>query len=295
MRFDLVDLRLFADIVRLGSISKGAEASHMALASASARVSGMERTLGATLLERGRWGVMPTAAGRTLLHHAQSVTAQVERMRGDLRAFSQGLKGEVRMLSNTAALVEIIPAALRVFLSAHPNVDIDIEERTSADIALAVADGQAEFGVLSGTADLAHLQVRPLAVDRLAVITARTHPLATRDKVDFAELLDEPFVGLAAGALHDHLTHHAARLGRRISYRVRLRSFDAVAGLVEAGVGIGILPLTAVERHSLPGLAAIRLGDDWANLRLVVCAPDFGKLTAHARLLVDELERQAAS
>jgi DNA-binding transcriptional LysR family regulator len=293
MRFDLTDLRLFTDIVQSGSISKGAEAANMALASASARVSGMERMLGVALLDRGRRGINPTAAGRTLLHHARSVTAQVERMRGDLRAFSSGLKGEIKMLSNTAALIEILPSALRVFLAAHPNVDIEIEERTSADIVLAVAEGRTEFGVIAGSADLSRLETKALAVDRLTVITARSHPLATRERIDFAELLDEPFVGLTAGALHDHLAHNAARLGRRISYRVRLGSFEAVARLVEAGIGVGILPLTAVQHCRTPELAAIRLTDNWANRRVLVCAIDFTKLNSHARLFVDELERQS--
>jgi DNA-binding transcriptional LysR family regulator len=293
MRFDLTDLRLFIDIVEAGSISRGADAAHMALASASARVSGMEVALGVALLERGRRGVVPTAAGRTLLHHARAVSTQMERMRGDLRAFASGLKSEIRLLSNTAALVELLPAALRVFLAEHPDVDIDIEERTSADIVMAVAEGRAEFGVVAGSADLGNLQTRALAIDRLTVITATTHPLADCAEVGFAELLDQPFVGLSAGALHDHLAHHAARLGRRITYRVRLQSFGAVARLVEAGIGVGVLPLAAVERYRTPGLAAIRLSDDWANRRLLICARDFDALSAHARLFVRELERQA--
>jgi len=294
MRFDLVDLRLFDAIVQAGSISKGAEAVHMALASASARVSGMEAALGVALLDRGRRGVAPTAAGRTLLHHARAITAQVEQMRGDLRTFSDGLRGEIRMLSNTAALVDLLPAALGVFLAAHPGVDIDIEERTSAEIVLAVAEGQVEFGVIAASADPGPLEVRPLGIDRLTAIVARSNPLAAHQEIDFARLLDEPFVGLSAGALHDHLALNAARIGRRINYRVRLRSFEAVARLVEAGIGVGILPLAAVERHLNPGLAAIRLTDPWADRRLVVCARSFAALSTHARAFVAEIERQGA-
>ena len=93
MRFDLTDLRLFDAVVQAGSISKGAEAVNLALASASARVSGMEATLGVALLERGRRGVAPTAAGLALLSHARPLAAQVARMRGDLRALSGGGKG----------------------------------------------------------------------------------------------------------------------------------------------------------------------------------------------------------
>lgn len=295
MRFDLVDLRLFVAIVEAGSISGGAAAVHLALASASARVSGMEAALGVPLLDRGRRGVTPTAAGRALLHHARSIGAQVERMRGDLRGFASGLRGEIRMLSNTAALVELLPAALRDFLAAHPDVDIDIEERTSADITLAVAEGRAEFGVVANTTDLGRLETIPLSSDRLVLIVPAAHALAGREAVAFAELLDEPFIGLSAGALHAHLAEHAARLGRRINYRVRLRGFDAVARLVEAGIGLGILPMTAARLCRVDGIAIVPLRDEWANRQLLLCATDFAALSGHARLFVDQIARRAAA
>lgn len=291
MRFDLTDLRLFVAVTESGSISRGAALAHLALASASERISGMERALGTALLERGRRGVIPTAAGRTLLQHARLVTAQVEQMRGDLRAFSAGLKGAVRMLSNTAGLVEIVPAALRAFLAAHPAVDVDLEERTSAEIVLAVAEKRAEIGVFAATADSGPLQVRPLGLDRLIVLAATGHPLAARESVGFAELLDEPLVGLAAGALHDHLGMQAARYGRRLSWRVRLRSFEAIVRLVESGVGLAILPEAAAAPHLGDRLRAIRLTDPWADRRLLVCAADFDALPTHARALVAELEQ----
>ncbi len=295
MRFDLTDLRLFDAVVQAGSISKGAARSNLALASASERISGMEAALGVALLERGRRGVTPTAAGLTLLSHARSIAGQMERMRGDLRAFSSGFKGRIRMLSNTAALVDILPRALRVFLAAHQQVDIDIEERISAEIALAVAEGQVEFGVIAGNVALGALETRALAVDRLVVLLSKTHRLAARPRLDFAEVLDEPFVGLSAGALHDHLAVQAARLGRRIAYRVRLQSFDAVARLVEAGIGVGVVPLAAVERNPLPGLKALELTDAWADRRLLVCARRFDDLSAHARLFIEEIERQSGA
>lgn len=292
MRFDLTDLRLFIAVVEAGSISKGAKAAHMALASASARVSGMEAVLGTTLLERGRRGVLPTPAGRALLVHARIVTAQIERMRGDLGAFASGLKGHVRLLSNTAALVELLPAAVRVFLTAHPDVDVDIEERTSADIVGAVAEGRAEFGLIADSAESADLETVTVAEDRLVVLLPSQHPLADRPSTRFSELLDQPFVGLSAGALHSHLADQAAKLGRRIGYRVRLRSFESVARLVEAGIGIGILPLAAAERVRSDGLTIVPLADRWARRHLVLCATEFSQLSRHAAALVDEIVRQ---
>lgn len=289
MPFDLVDLRLFVAAVDNGSITRGAEAVHLALASASARIAGMEAAAGVPLVRRGRRGIVPTAAGHALLAHARAIGGQVDAMRGDLRAFSGGVKGEVRLLSNTAALVELLPRVLGRFLPAHPGIDVHVEERVSAEIVAAVREDRAGFGIVASTAETDGLDVRALAADRLTAIAAAGHPLASRGDMRFADLLDHPFVGLGAGALHDHLAREAARLGRRVGYRVRLNGFDAVARLVAAGVGVAVLPLAAVERHRAPGLAEIRLRDGWADRRLVVVARDLDRLTPQARLFVAEL------
>src|SRR5215475_12077095 len=75
MRFDLVDLSLFRHVVEAGSITRGAERAHLALAAASTRVRNMEDALGVPLLTRGRAGVVPTPAGRMLLQHARAILA----------------------------------------------------------------------------------------------------------------------------------------------------------------------------------------------------------------------------
>ena len=96
MQFDLIDLNLFRHVVEAGSITRGAERAHLALAAASTRIRNMETSLGAPLLLRGRQGVVPTPAGRTLLQHARAILAQAERLREDLAAFAGGLAGQIR-------------------------------------------------------------------------------------------------------------------------------------------------------------------------------------------------------
>ncbi len=118
MRFDLTDMRLFVSVVECGSLTHGARAMHLALASVSERIAGMEAALGAPLLERNRRGVRPTAAGETLVRHARSILGQVEQMRGELRTYATGLKGRIRLLSNTAAMAAFLPPQLCRFLAA---------------------------------------------------------------------------------------------------------------------------------------------------------------------------------
>src|SRR3979490_1500227 len=151
MRFDLTDLSLFRHVVEAGSITGGAQRAHLALAAASTRIRHMEEALGAALLVRGRQGVTPTQAGRTLLQHARAILRQAERLREDLGAYAGGLAGQIRVLSNTNALTEFLPEALSSFLSAHPHVSVDLEERLSDEIIGLIAEGVGDLGIVAGT------------------------------------------------------------------------------------------------------------------------------------------------
>lgn len=288
---DLTDLRLFLLVIEAGSITRGAERAHLALASASARIRGLEEELGVALLERERRGVRPTPAGQALARHARGVLQQVEHLRGELGGYAGGLKGRVRLLSNTAALSEFLPDALSAFLTAHPEVDVEVEERLSHEIVQAVAEGQAEVGLVADTVELGALETFAFQEDRLVLVTPREHPLAARQEVAFAEVLEAPFVGLGEGsALQEHLAWHAARLGRRLRYRVRLRGFDALCRMVERGVGLAVIPEAAARRcQRSMSIRRVALREAWATRRLLLCVRRHEALSVQARLLVAAL------
>jgi DNA-binding transcriptional LysR family regulator len=291
MRFDLTDLRLFANTHDAGTITGGAESSHMTLASASERIRAMEDSLGVPLLLRERRGVTLTAAGHTLLHHARAMLHQVELLQQDLGDYGAGLRGHVHMLCNTAAMSEYLPAVLGAFLTRHGGISVDLEERSSAEIVDALRNGLCDLGVLSDSADLAGLQAHPFRSDALALIVPKGHPLASRAEVGLADVLDQPFVGLVKGsALHEHLAQQARRLGRRLNYRIRLRSFEGVCRMVGQGVGIGVVPRTVATRHGpSAGIETLTLADAWAARNLVLCVREAAALSAHSRLMMDHL------
>jgi DNA-binding transcriptional LysR family regulator len=291
MRFDLTDLRLFCDVVDEGSITAGAEKGALALAAASTRIRNMEATLGAPLLTRSRQGVTTTAAGRMLLKHARGMLGQAARLREDLSAFSGGLSGEVKLLANTNALTEFLPEALSSFLAAHPHVSVDLEERLSDEIVGLIAEGVGDVGIVAGTVDVGALQTHPFRSDRFVVVAAPSHPLARRGRVSFAEVLDYDVVGLErSSSLQRFLVSKAAREGRPLKARVQLRSFDAVCRLVEAGVGVGVVPQTTARRaEKTMALAVIDLADDWALRELTIVVRAEAELRPYARELVESL------
>ncbi|MGI4802008.1 MAG: LysR substrate-binding domain-containing protein [Janthinobacterium lividum] len=291
MHFDLTDLRLFLHVVEAGSITAGAARSGLALASASARIQGMEAQAGVALLERGRRGVEPTAAGRALLHHARLVSGQVERMRGELGEYARGLKGHVRLLANTSAATVHLPELLATFLRANPNVNLELDERPSPEVARAVAEGKADLGVAAGHADLSGLKVMPFRTDRLVLVVPPGHALADQRRITFAEALESEFVGLAGDvALGGHLAGHAARAGGRMRTRVRVRGLDVACRMVALGAGIAVVPEAAAKRWTERGaLAVVSLEDSWAERHLVVVVRKLEALPSHTWRLAEHL------
>jgi DNA-binding transcriptional LysR family regulator len=295
MRFDLTDLRLFLHVAESGSITAGAGQSHLALASASARIRGMEDALGVPLLQRGRRGVETTDAGRTLLHHARMITQQMEKMRADMGDYASGLKGHVRVLCNTSSLAEFLPEALAAFMASHPQVNIDLEERLSFDIVQAITDGLADIGVVADSVDYSALETVPFRDDRLVLVMASDHPLTRqlqrKRSIAFADTLDHDYIGLAGdSALHKYIAGHAARLGKHLTYRVRLRSLDAVCRMAGSGAGLAVLPESTVLRNrgSFP-MRHVQLTDPWAVRKLLICMRRYADLPGYARELVDAL------
>ena len=187
MRFDLVDLQLFIAVADQRSITRGAERSNLALASASARIKGLEDAFGVALLKRGRRGVELTAAGENLLDHARLVIHQVDAMRGDLAGFASGVRASVHFLANTSGLSEHLPKALAGFLREHRDVAIDIEERESTDIAAAITAGAADLGFAAEHALPGHIERFAFSEDRLTLVTSRRGPFAGRRQIDFQE------------------------------------------------------------------------------------------------------------
>jgi DNA-binding transcriptional LysR family regulator len=297
MHVDLVDLRLFVAVAEARSITHGAERSSLALASASARIKGMEAALGVALLERQRRGVRLTAAGESLLDHARIVLHQVAAMQGELAVYARGLKARIRMLANTSGATEHLPKALASFLAKYPAISIDVEERESAEIANALASGAADIGIAVDAVLPERLYRFPFCDDRLVLVVPAHDEIAQRRQTSLREVAARDFIGLAEGsALQKHIAAHAAKLGARPRMRARLKNFDAICQMVEAGVGVAVIPEVAARRIGRSSrIKTVRMTDSWASRRLAICMRSQSSLPRPVQQLVDHLKLFAKS
>jgi len=291
IHFDLVDIALFINIAEVNSITRGAERSHMSLPSASTRIKNLEDNLGTKLLYRTSQGVTLTLPGQAFLHHARLVQQQLEQLRGDLQEYVRGVKGHVRVLANTTAITEFLPAILPSFLASHPDVSVDLHERLSPDIVRAVREGKTDIGLVAGDVRTEDLEVLPYRQDRLVLATAVTHPLAGHKEISFYETLGYDHVGLSnASAIHGFLSQAANSLHKPMKTRIQVGNFEAACRMIEADAGIGVLPESAALRHAQTmKIRIIQLSDEWALRKLSICVRSMELLPAFARELVELL------
>lgn len=294
--FDLTDLRLFLSIVDGGSITVGARAAHLSLAAGSARVLGMEQALATPLLVRGRRGVLPTAAGLALAHHARGVLQQAERLRLDLEEHARSSKRHIAVIGTSAAIREYLSDPLGEFLARHRQVNVSIAEAAGEESVQAIRDGSADVAIVTERASVQGLDAFAFVTNGFALVTPRNHPLVDDARgrvISIARADGFDIVGLPEGsALQDTWEARAASRGARLNYRVRVPSFDAQLRLIERGVGVAMLPEATARRAALTmAIEVFPLSDAYLVRRLLICVKRFSGLPPDTQALVEQLSQ----
>lgn len=294
MIIDPLSLKLFVSIIEEGTIAAAAEREHIAASAVSKRISELEDVFHTQLLRRTNKGVVPTEAGITLLQLARGVLHDLNNITLQIREYASGVRGHVRLSANISSINQFLPAEIKSFMNIHPQVHVHLEANISEAIVNAVAENAADVGIITMGAYRHDLEYFPYHSDQLIVITPKEHPLANTRSISFRETLDYDFVGLPVGsALHNQLLRAAHELDRTLKLRIQVNSFDALCLMVEAGLGIGIVPKGAAKPY-FKGLRirSIILDEPWANRDLKLCVRSLDALPAAAKLLVEHLRKK---
>lgn len=288
---DLITLRLVVAVADCGSISAGSNRVQLALAAASARITALEAATGVRIFERSSRGVQLTPTGHMFVHRSRELLADAQRLTVDLRDYSQGLQGHVRVLANASSILELLPERLMRFSQSHPHIRVDVEERPSPEIPLALLDGRADLGIVDIAHPLLGLEFLDMGADTLVLIVPNKNPLARLPAIELQQALSEDFICLNDGnALTTRLTAAAAQIGQPIKMRMQMRSFDAICRMVAAGLGVGVLPIEALapQLAALP-IKAVPLSDEWAKRSLRLALREGVRPSAATQRLINAL------
>lgn len=271
MKLDLLTLKLFVRILEEGTISQAAEREHIAAAAVSRRIADLEQSLNTTLLLRTNKGVSPTAAGLELLYRSRALLNSAQEIETRLQAFSQGQQGLVHILANTSAISQFLAEPLGEFGRLHPAIPLQLEEQTSLDIIRALAEGKADLGVFTRLPYAADIEAYPFRSDKLVVLVPINHPLAQHEKIRFEQTLEHEQITLLTGTqLHYQITKTAMEANRSVRIRTEVSGYDAMCLLINAGMGIGILPRKSASIYQIPNTRVIELDEEWSQREILI-------------------------
>ena len=270
---DIDSLALFVRAAELRSLTKASEASHIGLAAASRRIALLEHRFKTALLERSPRGVELTPAGAALLPHARALLVELNQMQAEMRDYANGRKGALRILANTSVLTDALPADLAAFARANPDVRLIVEERWSDEIVRAILSAEADVGIIVGDSVVEGLDTLPYCTDRLAVVMRTDHPLASVPELSFNDVLEDEVITLEGGSSMTRLVAAQAVIAERtLQVRVQVRSFESICRMVDAGLGLGLLPNQAAQVLAKGlGLTVRPLNEEWAERQMLLC------------------------
>ncbi|AUF96859.1 LysR family transcriptional regulator [Pseudomonas sp. 02C 26] len=291
MNIDFKDLALFIQIAEAPSLTQGARRSFMSPAAASARIKALESELKTQLLYRDSRGVGLTEGGRRLLTHARLIMRQLGYLRTEFDDYGADVSGHIRIFANTTAVSEFLPQVLAGYLATYPGVTIDLQERHSPDIVRAVLDGSTDMGITAGPVSAKDLEIMHFSTDRLVLVLPLGHSLEAEKAVRFEEVIRYPQIGLQAGStLHEFLREQARHVGHTLAWRIQVSSFESVCRMVEAGVGVGVIPESAALRHQqMLSISVRQLDEAWAVRERSIVVREFDALPGCVKALISIL------
>jgi len=245
-----------------GSFNRAAAQLGYTQSAISQQIAALERIVGQRLVDRGTRGqrVRPTEAGRILIRHARSIIGELAAAHADLISLADGGHGRLRIGVYESAGARLLPLVLRDFMRHCPEVHVDLVE-TIADPRLLdlLAEGELELAfailpLLDGP-----FEVHPLLSDPYVLVVRAESPVADVKTTTLAELAGLPLVCLKDCRSADHAIALLEATNVEPEVVFRAAETGTVEGLVETGVGVGLMPSLAFSGR--PGLTAIPLGD----------------------------------
>ena len=240
-------LECLVAVLDTGSVTKAAARLHLSQPALSHQLAGLEREVGTPLLERLPRGVRPTPAGRAITDDARAALAAAERVVTVGRAVAAGTEGHLRIACAASMTAGLLAPVLRTWHRRHSGIQLTLTELTSADaLAELVESGQADLAIgprptrWQGSTDL-------VGTEEIVAAMIATHPLATADSVSFADIPQYRTVGYHPdNGLDAWLTEFAAHQRVVLNPVMRTRQTSTAAELAAAGLGIALVPTTAL-------------------------------------------------
>jgi DNA-binding transcriptional LysR family regulator len=244
-------LKTFCDLIETGSFSKAAALNFISQSAVSQQIQALEKRFDQQLIERGkRNGVSPTEAGKSLYLECKEILERFNAIERRLRASSEAVTGTIRVATVYSVGLHELPPYVKRFIKEHPQVKVHVEYSRTDKVYEACLNNTIDFGIVALPLRKPNLAVIAFRQDKLVIVCNPEHPLAGRRRVGVKNLEGEDFSAFE----RDIPTRKTVdRILKQFKVRVNnVMEFDNIETIkrsVEVGIGISILPETAVANE----------------------------------------------
>ncbi len=250
---ELAQLEAFLQVAHHRSFSRAAEALFLTQPSVTARIQSLEREIGERLFERTGRSVTLTDAGHAFIPHAQRALTAVQEGTDAIEAVRHGDVGSIRIGASSSIATYVLPGILKHFRETRPRVHVHLTTGNTEDIVERLIAGETHV-VVSRLTQHPEVESLHLYNDDLALVTAPGHPFAQKGRVTIAEAGREPFLFFERSSSYHSLIYGMfLRVGVVPESVMELDSMETTKHMVEAGLGIAILPVVSVDREVASG------------------------------------------
>ena len=277
VQFELRHLRYFVAVAEELHFGRAAQRLNIAQPPLSQQIQRLEQLVGTKLLERTSRRTELTPAGAVFLQHARRLLGESERAADAARRAARGEMETLVVGFADSAALSVLPAIVRRFRQAHPDVHLELIERSTQAQLTALEQGRVDVALVRGPVVDASLHIETLLRETFVVAVPDDHALARRRRTTVEALRSHPFVLFPrhlAPAFHDELIAICLRAGFSPEVRAEAAEYQTILSLVAAGIGISLVP-ASVRNLGRTGVSFVPLPDARTKASVVLATrPD---------------------
>lgn len=296
---DSESLLTFVTIHQTSSFSAAADILGRSQPAISRRIALLEDQLGVPVFERAAAGVTLSEAGRTLLPHAERVLAALRDAASAIQAMRTETAGRISIVAVGTLAGTNLTAILKRFAAAHPGIDLSIRTANSAEVSNLVRRGDASLGLRYLQDPAPDIISEHIASERMVVVCAAEHRFANRKLTSLADLREEAWFAFpnAFDQRETFADNIFAQFQARGIGAIRWTPIDSLSAkkrLIEAGLGLALLPESAIDEElRARSLATIPVADFNAANPIYAVVRKGGYLSPAAQNLLSLLRKES--
>ena len=292
MRYNLITLDLFLCASKNKSLVKAAKEKNIVVSAVSKRILDLEKSVGVNLFYRKKTGVELTPAGLEMQKHCTKIFNSINIMDESIKEYSLVSSGIVRVTANLSSITQFLPEDLATFSKKFPKIKINLKEKTSSEIISSVKESLSDIGIFSEHVEnTERLRIIDYKNDTLVLVVPEYHPLVSKLTVKIKDFIKFEMVGLEKGSsLQAMIDKQVQKQNLKIKKKLETVSFEGIRGMVEAGLGISVLPTGAIKPYLKSSkLKIIKIDEEWAKRSIKIAIKNDDSIGKAGALLLNHL------